>query len=89
MVRLVKHDLKECGFEQTCNNDKSLSEIQLEHEKEDRFVVVVVKGLYDGGEEDCKDTLGGSRGESFWEEDDGFGVDVLRKDEEDEDDGEN
>nr|GEV47603.1 retrovirus-related Pol polyprotein from transposon TNT 1-94 [Tanacetum cinerariifolium] len=29
----------------TCNNDKSLSEIQLEHEKEDEFVVVVVKEI--------------------------------------------
>ncbi|GKC31785.1 hypothetical protein Tco_1039079, partial [Tanacetum coccineum] len=30
----------------TCNNDKSLSEIQLEHEKEDEFVVVVVKVVH-------------------------------------------
>ncbi|GJT75993.1 hypothetical protein Tco_1042718, partial [Tanacetum coccineum] len=37
----------------TCNNDKSLSEIQLEHEKEDEFVMVV--GLYDGGEGDYID----------------------------------
>ncbi|GKA40779.1 hypothetical protein Tco_0733372 [Tanacetum coccineum] len=29
--------------ENTCNNDKNLSEIQLEHEKEDELVVVVVK----------------------------------------------
>ncbi|GJW86431.1 hypothetical protein Tco_0161771 [Tanacetum coccineum] len=43
------------GWMKTCNNDKSLSEIQLEHEKEDEFVVVVVvKGLYDGGEGDYK-----------------------------------
>ncbi|GJY87414.1 hypothetical protein Tco_0502042 [Tanacetum coccineum] len=35
-------------------------------------------GLYDGGEGDCKYTLGGSGGESFWEEGDDFGVDVLR-----------
>ncbi|GKE90054.1 hypothetical protein Tco_1567529 [Tanacetum coccineum] len=62
----------------TCNNDKSLSEIQLEHEKEDEFVVVVMKGLYDGGEGDCKYTLGGSRCESFWEKGDDFGVDVFR-----------
>ncbi|GKC89028.1 hypothetical protein Tco_1149677 [Tanacetum coccineum] len=34
MVRLVKHGLKECGFE---------SESQLDHEIVDRFVVVVVK----------------------------------------------
>ncbi|GKC50919.1 hypothetical protein Tco_1073664, partial [Tanacetum coccineum] len=50
----------------TCNNDKNLSEIQLEHEKEDEFVMVVVK------------TLGGRGGESFWEGGDDFGVDVLR-----------
>ncbi|GKA45175.1 hypothetical protein Tco_0737971 [Tanacetum coccineum] len=42
-MRLVKHGLEECEFENTCNNDKSLSEIQLEHEKEDELVVVVVK----------------------------------------------
>ncbi|GKA73984.1 hypothetical protein Tco_0780286, partial [Tanacetum coccineum] len=29
----------------TCNNDKNLSEIQLEYEKEDEFVVVVVKEI--------------------------------------------
>ncbi|GJR59419.1 hypothetical protein Tco_1501581 [Tanacetum coccineum] len=34
-------------------------------------------GLYDGGEGDCKLTLGGSGGESFWEEGDDIGVDVL------------
>ncbi|GJZ69284.1 hypothetical protein Tco_0632834 [Tanacetum coccineum] len=50
----------------TYNNDKSLSEIQLEHEKEDELVAVVVKAL------------GVSGGESFWEEGDDFGVDVLR-----------
>ncbi|GJY75482.1 hypothetical protein Tco_0480598 [Tanacetum coccineum] len=55
------------GVKKTCNNDKSLSEIQLEHEKEDEFVVVVVKV-----------TRRGSGGESFWEEGDDFGVDVLR-----------
>ncbi|GJZ23327.1 hypothetical protein Tco_0560786 [Tanacetum coccineum] len=48
----------------TCNNDKSLSEIQLEYEKEDEFVMVV--------------TLKGSGDESFWEEGDDFRVDVLR-----------
>nr|GEV40792.1 hypothetical protein [Tanacetum cinerariifolium] len=31
----------------TCNNDKSLSEIQLEHEKEDEFVVVAVKVMHE------------------------------------------
>nr|GEW08727.1 hypothetical protein [Tanacetum cinerariifolium] len=46
---------------------RSLSEIQLEHEKEDELVAVVVKV-----------TLGRSGGESFWEEGDDFGMDVLR-----------
>ncbi|GJY33522.1 hypothetical protein Tco_0417991 [Tanacetum coccineum] len=41
------------GVKKTCNNNKSLSEIQLEYEKEDEFVVVV--GLYDGGEGDYID----------------------------------
>ncbi|GJY33549.1 hypothetical protein Tco_0418018 [Tanacetum coccineum] len=31
----------------TYNNDKNLSEIQLEHEKEDEFVVVVVKVVHE------------------------------------------
>ncbi|GJT72933.1 hypothetical protein Tco_1032219 [Tanacetum coccineum] len=59
---LVTHDLEGHEVEKTCKNDKSLSEIQLKHEKEDEFVM----------------TLGGSGGESFWEEGDDFGVDVLR-----------
>ncbi|GJR33806.1 hypothetical protein Tco_1209490 [Tanacetum coccineum] len=59
---LVTHDLEGYEFEVW----DGLSEIQLEHEKEDEFVVVVVKV-----------TLGGSGGESFWEEGDDFGVDVL------------
>nr|GEX58350.1 hypothetical protein [Tanacetum cinerariifolium] len=67
-MRLVTHGLEGYEFENTCNNDKNLSEIQLEHKKEDRLVTVVVKVW----------TLGGSGGESFWEEDDDFGVDVLR-----------
>ncbi|GJZ14417.1 hypothetical protein Tco_0549647 [Tanacetum coccineum] len=53
------------SLQKTYNNDKSLSEIQLEHEKEDEFVVVVK-------------TRGGSKGESFGEEGDDFGVDCLR-----------
>nr|GEW76448.1 hypothetical protein [Tanacetum cinerariifolium] len=53
-------------IKKTCNDDKSLSEILLEYEKEDEFVVAVMK------------TLRGCRGESFWEEGDDFGVDVLR-----------
>nr|GEW64171.1 putative ribonuclease H-like domain-containing protein [Tanacetum cinerariifolium] len=55
-----------CG-QKTYNNDKNLSEVQLEHEKEDKFMVVVVK-----------ETLGGRGGESFWERGDDFGEDVLR-----------
>ncbi|GJZ93419.1 hypothetical protein Tco_0665484 [Tanacetum coccineum] len=66
MSGLVTHDLEGHEFEKTCNNDKSLSEIQLEHEKEDEFVVVVVKA-----------TLGRSGGKSFREEGDDFGVDIL------------
>nr|GEW59839.1 hypothetical protein [Tanacetum cinerariifolium] len=44
MMRLVKHGLEECEFDNTCNNEKSLSEVQLKHEKEDKLVMVVVKG---------------------------------------------
>ncbi|GJW60215.1 hypothetical protein Tco_0109550, partial [Tanacetum coccineum] len=40
----------------TCNNDKNLSEIQLEHEKEDELVVVVVK-VYCRRCEEIKDGL--------------------------------
>nr|GEV28876.1 hypothetical protein [Tanacetum cinerariifolium] len=50
-MRLVTHGLEECDFENTCNNDKNLSEIQLEHEKEDELVVVVVKVAH---ELDCR-----------------------------------
>ncbi|GKA15364.1 hypothetical protein Tco_0695111 [Tanacetum coccineum] len=42
-MRLVTHGLEGYEFENTCNNDKNLSEIQLKHEKEDELVVVVVK----------------------------------------------
>ncbi|GJX32324.1 hypothetical protein Tco_0242179, partial [Tanacetum coccineum] len=38
--------------EKTCNNDKNLSEIQLEHEKEDEFVMVVVKVVHE-----CRDCM--------------------------------
>ncbi|GJR20142.1 hypothetical protein Tco_0968669 [Tanacetum coccineum] len=51
------------------------------HEKEDELVAVVVKVVHECRhwmERDCKKTLGGSGGESFWEEGDDFGVDVLR-----------
>ncbi|GJX35529.1 hypothetical protein Tco_0247086 [Tanacetum coccineum] len=50
-MRLVTHDLEECEFENICNNDKSLSEIQLEHEKEDELVMMVVKVVH---ELDCR-----------------------------------
>ncbi|GJU50589.1 hypothetical protein Tco_1220144 [Tanacetum coccineum] len=46
MVRLVKHSLEKFKFESIENNDKSLSESQLNHEMVDRFIEVVVK--------DCK-----------------------------------
>ncbi|GJX84967.1 zinc knuckle CX2CX4HX4C containing protein [Tanacetum coccineum] len=46
-MRLVKHGLEECEFKNTCNNDKSLSEIQLKHEKDDELVVVVVKVVHE------------------------------------------
>ncbi|GJX37045.1 hypothetical protein Tco_0250348 [Tanacetum coccineum] len=42
---LVTHGLDGCEFKNTCNNDKILSEIQLEHE-EDELVVVVVKVVH-------------------------------------------
>nr|GEX26090.1 hypothetical protein [Tanacetum cinerariifolium] len=48
-MRLVTHSLEECEFKNTYNNDKNLSEIQLEHDKEDELVVVVVK--VDSGKE--------------------------------------
>ncbi|GJW99880.1 hypothetical protein Tco_0183794 [Tanacetum coccineum] len=43
MVRLVKHGLEKFGFESIGNNDKSLSESQLDHEMVDRFFEVVLK----------------------------------------------
>ncbi|GKB09455.1 hypothetical protein Tco_0837767 [Tanacetum coccineum] len=42
-MRLVTHGLEGYEFENTYNNDKNLREIQLEHEKEDELVAVVVK----------------------------------------------
>nr|GEW78709.1 hypothetical protein [Tanacetum cinerariifolium] len=44
---MVTHDLEGHEFEKTYNNDKSLSEIQREHEKENEFVVVVVKVVHE------------------------------------------
>ncbi|GJS30181.1 hypothetical protein Tco_0490801 [Tanacetum coccineum] len=43
----VTHDLEEYEFKKTCNNDKNLSGVQLEHEKEDELVVVVVKAVHE------------------------------------------
>nr|GEW14985.1 hypothetical protein [Tanacetum cinerariifolium] len=47
-----KSTISRLSLDKTCNNDKNLSEVHLEHEKEDEFVVVVVKE--DGGEGDEK-----------------------------------
>ncbi|GJX06184.1 hypothetical protein Tco_0194116 [Tanacetum coccineum] len=49
-MRLVTDGLEECEFENTCNNDKNLSGIQLEYE-EDELVVMAVKVLH---ELDCR-----------------------------------
>ncbi|GJS76467.1 hypothetical protein Tco_0726348 [Tanacetum coccineum] len=46
-MRLVTHGLEECEFENTCNNDKNLSEIQLEHERDDELVMVVVRVVHE------------------------------------------
>nr|GEV19337.1 hypothetical protein [Tanacetum cinerariifolium] len=46
-MRLETHGLEGYEFEKTCNNDKNLSEIQLEHEKEDELVVMVVKVVHE------------------------------------------
>nr|GEW31330.1 hypothetical protein [Tanacetum cinerariifolium] len=46
-MRLVTHGLEGYEFENTCNNEKNLSEIQLELEKEDELVVVVVKVVHE------------------------------------------
>nr|GEV81411.1 hypothetical protein [Tanacetum cinerariifolium] len=35
------------GVWKPCNNDKNLSEIQLEHEKEDKLVAMVVKVVHE------------------------------------------
>nr|GEX24089.1 hypothetical protein [Tanacetum cinerariifolium] len=67
---LVTHDSEGYEFKKTCNNDKSSSEIQLVHEKNDEFVVVVVKEIVNRLLEEVEV-------ESFWEEGDDFGVDVL------------
>nr|GEU41190.1 hypothetical protein [Tanacetum cinerariifolium] len=53
-------------LDKTYNNDKNLSEVQLEHEKEDEFVVVV------------KETHRGRGGKSFWEGGNNFRVYILR-----------
>ncbi|GJQ92423.1 hypothetical protein Tco_0003562 [Tanacetum coccineum] len=46
-MRLVTHDLEECEFENIYNNDKILNEIQLEHEKEDELVMMVLKVVHE------------------------------------------
>ncbi|GKC37625.1 hypothetical protein Tco_1050009 [Tanacetum coccineum] len=45
--RLVTHGLEGFEFKKIYNNDKNLSEIQLEHEKEDELVAVVVKVVHE------------------------------------------
>ncbi|GJV50383.1 RNA-directed DNA polymerase, eukaryota, partial [Tanacetum coccineum] len=73
--------LRQLVFEPKLRLHRRLSEIQLEHEKKDEFVVVVVKvGLYDGGEGDCKYTLGGSGEKLEW----WFEQDIDDEEEEDE-----
>nr|GEV71931.1 hypothetical protein [Tanacetum cinerariifolium] len=52
MSVLVKHDLEGYEFEKICINGKSLSEIQLEHEMEDEFKVVVVNMVHE-----CRDYI--------------------------------
>ncbi|GKE00845.1 hypothetical protein Tco_1388828 [Tanacetum coccineum] len=46
-MRLVTHGLEEYEFENNYNNGKNLSEIQLEHEKEDELVAVAVKVVHE------------------------------------------
>nr|GEU84858.1 hypothetical protein [Tanacetum cinerariifolium] len=48
-MRLVTHGLEGYKFKNTCNNDKNLSEIQLEHEKDNELVAVVVKVVHEYG----------------------------------------
>nr|GFA38539.1 hypothetical protein [Tanacetum cinerariifolium]GFA39548.1 hypothetical protein [Tanacetum cinerariifolium] len=45
--RSMTHGLEGYEFKKTCNNDKNLSEIQLEHEKEGELVAVVVKVVHE------------------------------------------
>nr|GEV19945.1 hypothetical protein [Tanacetum cinerariifolium] len=46
-IDLTKIICYKTKLENTCNNGKNLSEIQLEHEKEDELVVVVVKVVHE------------------------------------------
>ncbi|GJV87134.1 hypothetical protein Tco_1531072 [Tanacetum coccineum] len=45
--RKAEIDAMDARRKNTCNNDKSLSEIQLKHEKEDKLVEVVVKVVHE------------------------------------------
>ncbi|GJU25262.1 phospholipase-like protein [Tanacetum coccineum] len=47
-MRLVTYGLEGYEFENTYNNDKNFSEIQLEHGKEDELVAVMVKDIENG-----------------------------------------
>nr|GEW12364.1 hypothetical protein [Tanacetum cinerariifolium] len=71
-IDLTKIICYKTKLENTCNNETNLSETQLEHEKEDELVMVVVKVVHE-----CRHWIG-NRGESFWEEGADFRVDVLR-----------
>nr|GEX42697.1 hypothetical protein [Tanacetum cinerariifolium] len=46
VIEQMKSQVEKCN-KKTYNNDKNLSEIQLEHEKEDGFVMVVVKVVHE------------------------------------------
>nr|GFB06134.1 hypothetical protein [Tanacetum cinerariifolium] len=47
VVERKKLTISRLPLDKTCNNDKILSEIQLEHEKEDELVTVVVKAVHE------------------------------------------
>ncbi|GJV83477.1 hypothetical protein Tco_1523375 [Tanacetum coccineum] len=66
----------------TCNNDKNLSEIQLEHKKEDELVAVVVKLVHELVKEIENGLLEEVKKLEWW-----FERDIDDDGEEDEEDG--
>ncbi|GKE22341.1 hypothetical protein Tco_1433853, partial [Tanacetum coccineum] len=90
MVRLVKYGLKECEFENISNNDKNLSEIQLDHERVDRLVVVVVKVVHEVVVKEIENGLVEEMEKLEWwfEQDINDERDEVEEDEEDKDGGE-